>query len=321
MDADTGVPIRLQFSQSIERERTAKKYGLDTYMPTVLMMGGGCGMIGDGSSTIREFDQLPQPVEFIIVCGHHEKFRKGSINSLLIKRKRIMKPTCIILISTLLVYTIIPTLMIRLFGIGVYKKGTDEQPIALTFDDGPDPEYTPLLLDLLKKHNIKATFFVLGRKAEKYPDLIKRIHNEGHLVGIHNYLHWSNALMTPKTVREQVNNTANVIDRIIGERTFYYRPPWGVINLFDFFLMKQYRMILWSVIVGDWKSSGGKRKIKQRLLSKLKGGAIIVLHDSGQTFGADRDAPAYMLEALSEFITEALHTGYSFHRVDEKMAA
>ncbi|WP_237448993.1 polysaccharide deacetylase family protein [Paenibacillus sp. OT2-17] len=128
-----------------------------------------------------------------------------------------MKQTFIILISALLVYTIIPTLIIRLFGIGVYKRGTGEQPIALTFDDGPDPEFTPLLLDLLKKYNIKGTFFVLGRKAEKYPDLIQRMHNEGHLVGIHNYVHWSNALMSPKRVREQVNKTANVINRIIGE--------------------------------------------------------------------------------------------------------
>ncbi|WP_418026608.1 polysaccharide deacetylase family protein [Paenibacillus sp. JJ1722] len=232
-----------------------------------------------------------------------------------------MKQTFIILISALLVYTIIPTLIIRLFGIGVYKRGTGEQPIALTFDDGPDAEFTPLLLDLLKKYNIKGTFFVLGRKAEKYPDLIQRMHNEGHLVGIHNYVHWSNALMSPKRVREQVNKTANVINRIIGEKAFYYRPPWGVINLFDFFLMKQFRMILWSVIVGDWKSSGGKQKIKQRLLSKLRGGAVIVLHDSGQTFGADRDAPAYMLEALNEFIIEALYTGYCFQRVDEKRAA
>ncbi|MEK5408489.1 polysaccharide deacetylase family protein [Paenibacillus sp. FSL W8-0439] len=227
-----------------------------------------------------------------------------------------MEQTFIIIISGLLIYTIIPTLMVRLFGIGVYKRGTSKQPIALTFDDGPDPEYTPLLLDLLKKHNIKVTFFVLGRKAEQYPDLIQRMHSEGHLVGIHNYVHWSNALMSPKKVREQVNKTANVIDRIIGKRTFYYRPPWGVINLFDFFLMRKFRMILWSVIVGDWKSSAGKQKIKQRLLSKLKGGAVIVLHDSGQTFGADREAPAYMLEALNEFITEALYTGYSFHRVD-----
>lgn len=73
--SDTGIPIRPQFSKSMERVKTAKKHGLDPYMSTVLVMGGGCGMIGDGSSTIQEFDQLPQPVQFIIVCGHNEKLR------------------------------------------------------------------------------------------------------------------------------------------------------------------------------------------------------------------------------------------------------
>lgn len=73
--ADTGIPIRPQFSQSMEREETAKKYGLDPHMPTVLVMGGGGGMIGDGSSTVQELDQLPQPAQFIIVCGHNGKLR------------------------------------------------------------------------------------------------------------------------------------------------------------------------------------------------------------------------------------------------------
>jgi peptidoglycan-N-acetylglucosamine deacetylase len=80
-----------------------------------------------------------------------------------------MKQTLIILISTLFVYTIIPTLMIRIFGIGVYKKGTDEQPIFLTFDDGPDPEYTPLLLDLLRSIILRRPFLSLVGKQRNIP--------------------------------------------------------------------------------------------------------------------------------------------------------
>ncbi|WP_338532875.1 MGDG synthase family glycosyltransferase [Paenibacillus peoriae] len=87
--ADTGIPIRPQFSQSIEREKTAKKYGLDPHMPTVLVMGGGCGMIGDGSSTIQKFDLLSQPVQFILVCGHNEKLRMKLNESLKISKHRI----------------------------------------------------------------------------------------------------------------------------------------------------------------------------------------------------------------------------------------
>ncbi|WP_244163202.1 polysaccharide deacetylase family protein [Paenibacillus pectinilyticus] len=84
----------------------------------------------------------------------------------------------------MLLYTILPTLTVRLFGLWVYKKKVTRQGIALIFDDGPDPEFTPQLLDLLSKYQIKATFFVLGSKAEKYPDIILRIHHEGHLIGI-----------------------------------------------------------------------------------------------------------------------------------------
>ncbi|NHN35014.1 polysaccharide deacetylase family protein [Paenibacillus agricola] len=231
-----------------------------------------------------------------------------------------MNRAFLFIIGIFCVYTIIPTLVVRLFGIGVYKKGTAGRGIALTFDDGPDPQYTPLLLDLLKQHKIRATFFVLGSKAEKYPKLIARMHEEGHLVGLHNYVHWANALMTPQKVRLQLNHSVNVIESIIGEKPVYYRPPWGIINVFDFLLMKRFRVILWSIIVGDWRSYGGKRRIKRKLLSKLGDGAIIVLHDSGQTLGANHDAPTFMLEALHEFIVKTLSKGYSFLRVDERMS-
>jgi peptidoglycan/xylan/chitin deacetylase (PgdA/CDA1 family) len=217
------------------------------------------------------------------------------------------------------VYTVIPTLVVRLFGFGVHKE-TRGPGIALTFDDGPDPEYTPQLLDLLHKYGVKATFFVLGAKAERYPELIRRMHEEGHLIGVHNFSHRSNALMTPWKVRGQLRHAIRTIENITGFTPVYYRPPWGVINLFDILLFKRIRVVMWSLIVGDWVSRGGAQKIKQRLLKKFKNGDVIVLHDSGQTFGADRDAPVYMLQALGEFLEETSRQGYSFHRVDEQIA-
>ena len=110
-----------------------------------------------------------------------------------------------ILFLVLLLYTILPTILVRLFGIWMHTKKELGNGIALTFDDGPDPEFTPSVLDLLKKYQIKATFFVLGSKAENYPQLISRIHQEGHLIGIHNYVHWANAFMTPNKVRKQLD--------------------------------------------------------------------------------------------------------------------
>jgi peptidoglycan/xylan/chitin deacetylase (PgdA/CDA1 family) len=217
------------------------------------------------------------------------------------------------------IYTIIPTLAIRIFGLGVHKEAKG-RGIALTFDDGPDPEYTPQLLDLLSKYKIKATFFVLGSKAEKHPELIVRMHREGHLIGVHNYLHLSNALMTPWKVRLQLKHSIETIEKIIGVTPVHYRPPWGIFNIFDFLLFRRFRVVLWSLIVGDWVSRGGAQKIKKRLLAKLKNGDVIVLHDSGQTFGANKDAPFYMLQALNDFLEETSQQGYEFLRVDEKIA-
>jgi peptidoglycan/xylan/chitin deacetylase (PgdA/CDA1 family) len=219
----------------------------------------------------------------------------------------------------LLVYIIIPTAIVRLGGFGAYRKGKRATGIALTFDDGPDPAFTPQLLDILKLHGIQATFFVLGVKAEKYPELIRRMHAEGHLIGIHNYNHWTNALLTPKKVRKQLQETVMVIEKIIGVTPIHYRPPWGIINLFDFLLMKQFQLVLWSLMVGDWRCSGGTDRIKKKLFARLQNNDIIVLHDSGQTLGANQQAPMFMLEALKEFVKECRKQGIPFMRIDKRM--
>ncbi|MFD0696920.1 polysaccharide deacetylase family protein [Paenibacillus sp. GCM10027628] len=221
----------------------------------------------------------------------------------------------------LLIYTLIPTVLVRLFGIGVYKKGTLAPGIALTFDDGPDPDYTPKLLDLLGKYQVKATFFVLGSKAEMYPDLIVRMHQEGHLIGVHNYVHQANAFMTPWKVRRQLNDSLRIIENIIGVKPVYYRPPWGIINLFDFLLMKRFHFVFWSLMVGDWRSKGGKEALLAKLHARVKSNDVIVLHDSGQTFGADPRAPGYMLDALGEFLEECARRGFMMVRLDASYQA
>ncbi|MCD1257626.1 polysaccharide deacetylase family protein [Paenibacillus athensensis] len=215
------------------------------------------------------------------------------------------------------VYTLLPTLIVRLCKFGVPPRGQSRAGIALTFDDGPDPAHTPQLLDLLRRHQIKATFFVLGSKASQHPELIRRMHREGHLIGIHNYEHWTNALLTPRRVRRQLEKTAQIIERLTGAAPVHYRPPWGVINVFDLLLLKRFRLVLWSLMVGDWRCRGGKDQLRAKLLTKLKNGDVLVLHDSGQTLGAERDAPAYMLEALRDVLDESRQRGYTFLRIDE----
>lgn len=223
----------------------------------------------------------------------------------------------LLIMFILVIYMIIPYILTAGFGIGVVKRKEDSSKIAFTFDDGPNPIYTPQLLDLLKEYNIKATFFVLGAKAEKNPEIILRMHNEGHLIAIHNFVHKSNWVMSPWNIRRQLKKSAFIVEEIIGVNPVYYRPPWGLMNVFDFFLLKQYKIILWSVMAEDWRSKGGSEKVKNQLLRKIKTGDVILLHDCGETLGADYDAPMNTIKALSEVLKEMDHRKLSCVRIDE----
>ena len=223
---------------------------------------------------------------------------------------------CVLLLLFAL-YWLVPFILTSGAGIGVLKRQDTSDKIAFTFDDGPNPVYTPQLLDLLKKHNIKATFFVVGSKAEKYPELIARMHAEGHLIGIHNYVHKSNWVMTPWTIRRHLNKTASIIERITGERPIYYRPPWGLLTLFDFQLLKQYKIIHWSVMAEDWRSRGGSEKVEKRLLQTIKKGDVVLLHDCGETAGANVDAPMNTITALKKVFKELSSREVSCVRINE----
>ena len=219
------------------------------------------------------------------------------------------------------VYMFIPWVLTRIFGLGIFRRGKSNG-VAFTFDDGPNSFFTPELLRLLKQYNVKATFFVLGSRAKEHPELIKQIHQDGHLVGIHNYTHKSNWLMTPWSVKHKhVMESADIIENIIGVRPNFYRPPWGIINVFDFFLLKQFHIVLWSVMPSDWRSkqAGDEHKLKQKLLRTIKAGSVVLLHDSGDTFGANTTAPQYMMQALEEVIIELSTRNHQFLRVDELM--
>lgn len=227
----------------------------------------------------------------------------------------------ILLFPFVTIYMVIPYFITRIFGFGVFSKGRKGKQIAFTFDDGPDPRYTPELLELLQRNNMKATFFVLGSKAEKYPELIRHIHEEGHQIGIHNYTHNANWFMTPwKVKRMQVERTADIVEQIIGERPTYYRPPWGILNMGDFItLRKSYRIILWSVMARDWNEKVGADKLKRTLIKNIKPGSIILLHDSGDTPGADEGAPRNMLQGLAGAIEHIHARGYKAVRIDQLM--
>jgi peptidoglycan/xylan/chitin deacetylase (PgdA/CDA1 family) len=217
-------------------------------------------------------------------------------------------------------YAFLPALISRIFGFKVFMRGKTDKEIALTFDDGPDPIYTPRLLDLLKRQGARATFFVVGENAERHPDIIARIHEEGHIIGIHNYVHHTNWFMRPRTVKRQIHRTSDVIKRITGTRPMYYRPPWGIVNVFDYANLGYLQIVLWTSLFGDWRKRVNADKLYKRMKRKLKPGHVFLLHDCGRTFGADRDAPANTIAALERILYDGQSMGYRFVGIDDMIA-
>ena len=216
-------------------------------------------------------------------------------------------------------YTVAATLFIRKTSIGVRKKVLNGNGIVLTFDDGPNPLYTPKLLDLLAHYTIKAVFFVVGEHAENNPEIIQRMHEEGHSIGIHHYQHVSNWRLTPKQTRQQISRTAEVIKRITGSEPAFYRPPWGRFNLAAPIVSRPYETIMWSYILGDWKVKTCEETLAERLRAIPADGSIVVLHDDGSNPGADNEAPAHMLSVLESYIQETTENGIRFLSPDELM--
>ncbi|MET8140210.1 polysaccharide deacetylase family protein [Sphaerisporangium sp. NPDC005288] len=151
--------------------------------------------------------------------------------------------------------------------------------IALTFDDGPWP-YTPELLDTLKKHKAKATFFLLGRKVEGRAELARRIVAEGHEVGNHTWTHPDLTKLTDDEIMQEVNSTSEVIEQTIGERPTMMRPPNGATDSRVGRLMAELELpqILWTGSTLDWQARDTK-VITARTLKLAKRNGVILLHD------------------------------------------
>lgn len=153
--------------------------------------------------------------------------------------------------------------------------------IAMTFDDGPSPETTPRLLDILKQRNIKATFFMIGQNAERNPTIVKRILAEGHEIGNHSWTHPQLSKLADDRVTEEINKTQNAIKDASGYTPVLMRPPYGAITARQKeWIEKQFGLsvIIWSVDPFDWKRPGAS-VIEQRILAGARPGAIVLSHD------------------------------------------
>lgn len=157
----------------------------------------------------------------------------------------------------------------------------DRNFIALTFDDGPGP-YTSLILRILKENKAKASFFVVGRQIKKESKQLKAIARRHHAIGNHTYNHIPMNKSSSKKIAKELKDTDALIYKVTGKKTKWVRPPGGALNssAINTILEKGYRISMWNIDTVDW-SRPSPQKIKERVLSKLKPGQVILMHDGG----------------------------------------
>ncbi len=207
-------------------------------------------------------------------------------------------------------YIILPTLLGRFLHIGVHWQGyRDSGKIALTFDDGPDPIYTPQILDILSKYNTRATFFLVGKHAEKYPGLVLRIKHEGHTLGIHGYHHRLAWLMGPVSSIREINRGNQAIRKIIGRSPLLFRPAWGVFNFCSlmYLWLGQQKTVMWSFMARDWEIKATPNSIFNNVIHQIQPGSVVVFHDHCTKPCAAEDGPAKTIQALPG-ILESIHS-------------
>jgi len=198
----------------------------------------------------------------------------------------------------------------------VYWHGPNsEKKVALTFDDGPS-EDTLQILDILKKYNIRATFFVVGRNVEKNPEIFQRIVREGHAIGNHSYSHPFMFLKSSSTIRNQIEKTEEIVRKFSNKEMFLWRTPYAVENPWVFSQAKKhgYTIVKWSVSGGDWRINNTD-KIVKRIVKNVHNGSIINLHDARRLKKNPHCQPT--IHALFKVITLLEGKGYQFVMVPE----
>ena len=198
-----------------------------------------------------------------------------------------------------------------LFGSVLSRLPTRSREIALTFDDGPNPLATPVILDVLAAHGVKATFFLLGRHVERWPALAERVVDEGHTLGNHGYFHRKLHLRGPGYVREDITRGLQEIERATGARPSFFRAPHGFRSPWVTSIARSVgeRTVGWTAGVWDTDRPGAP-EIARRTIAAFAPGAILLLHDGdGYDPNGDRMQTA---ESLPAILQGARERGYAF---------
>lgn len=186
----------------------------------------------------------------------------------------------------------------------VWKIPTQKPELYLTFDDGPTPEVTPRVLDLLKKYNAKATFFCLGKNIEKHPEIFAQIKNDGHTIGNHSFDH-------PRgkdTANEKYFDNIEKANQLSQSKLF--RPPYGSLKISQYRKLKQkYKIILWDLLSYDFEPDLDIEESIRKMKDNVENGSILVFHDSKKAFP--------QLKIILPRLLEDWHKAYTFAAINE----
>jgi len=200
----------------------------------------------------------------------------------------------------------------------IYRVRGKGKKVALTFDDGPSPEWTPKVLDALKSAGIKATFFMVGHHVQEYPQIARRVAEEGHTIANHGYAHSVMLYYTPAEIEEEIKYTEMVIKEATGVTTQFFRPPkaWLRKAIKKRIDAMGYKTVLWSLNSKDWVKFDHRLIVK--ILKRLvRNGDILLFHDSGNVFsreGGDRKQTVAAIPLLARALKDK---GFTFVTADE----
>jgi peptidoglycan-N-acetylglucosamine deacetylase len=246
-------------------------------------------------------------------------------NSLVRKRLLFFKATALCLVFIFLTGLYMTKYVYRGFGMqmDIIRRGNPElNLVALTFDDGPDPLYTPGILDILQEYQVPATFFMVGRNVELYPEIAQRVVQEGHAVGNHTYTHRSLVPLSEAATEFQIMVADRIIEDVTGIKPVLFRPPRGVYTNFTRELLRneRYTMVLWDVTSKDWTETSA-RNIAINVVNNAQPGSIILLHDSGNIITSNGGNRINTVKALPLIICGLQEKGYVFVTMHDMIIA
>lgn len=189
----------------------------------------------------------------------------------------------------------------------VYMGDSSKKRIALTFDDGPDDTYTPQILEILKQKGVKATFFVMGERARKHPEQLRKIHKEGHVIGNHTWDHPNLTELSDQQLNENIQSTSAEIEKITGVEPELFRPPFGEIEDRQLEMLNEqgYRSIMWTADSKDWTGIT-EDEIVSKVMQDASPGVIVLQHNYHLSGNFET------VEALPRIIDQLRAQGYEF---------